>query len=83
MAITPSLFLLNSVFHKTSGISIKLGGCVAAWHNGYLVGVWEYFIACLIVASGHFALCLCVAEVTSITSFPGITILTGVGVLSV
>ena len=55
----------------TIGLSIKLGGCVAAWHNGYVVGVWGYFIACLLVGTGYISLNLSVAEVTSVTSFPG------------
>lgn len=54
-----------------SGLAIKLGGCVAAWHNGYTIGVWEYFIAFMLVAVGYLSLNLCVAELTSITSFPG------------
>jgi len=52
-------------------LAIKLGGCVAAWHNGYTVGVWGYFIASMVVAVGYGSLNLCVAELTSIIAFPG------------
>lgn len=58
-------------FVNISGLAIKLGGCVAAWHNGYRVGVWGYFIACMVVAVGYSSLNLCVAELTSIIAFPG------------
>ena len=54
------------------GLGIKLGGCVAAWHNGFLVGVWGYFIASLVIATGCFCLNFAVAEIVSIISFPGI-----------
>jgi len=50
---------------------MKLGGCVAAWQHGFNVGVWGFFVACLLVAIAYTMLNLCVAEITSIIVFPG------------
>jgi ethanolamine permease len=54
-----------------SGLAIKLGGCVASWHNGFAIGFWSYFVCFVIVALGYLVLTLCVAEMISVISFPG------------
>lgn len=53
------------------GLAMKLGGCVAAWHNGFVTGFWPYLICVCIIAIGYFCLTLCISEMMSAVAFPG------------
>eukprot|EP01031_Cornospumella_fuschlensis_P030981 gene30981-37444_t len=64
-------FKTNFVGLYLLGMSIKLGGCVAAWNVGLAIGPYGFMIAALVIMVGYSMLTLCVAELVSVIAFPG------------